>query len=206
MATRTFYRVASEAGVGIATPMSAGSFRGPTVGMVAVDNLQVATVTSSNRATATILRTESGAAPMEAPVVASSRPELPSDARPSRRGLQSRGAGALPVMARREPGRICERVSRYQQWLAHTPLDVSVMCDRENRSSLRRVAERAGRAGSDEHEVVADQIGFDDVGKGQRVSAGVGDHGVRRALHGMGHQIGEVGEDAASELDHVVVG
>jgi len=67
MATRTFYRVASEAGVGIATPMSAGSFRGPTVGMVAVDNLQVATVTSSNRATATILRTESGAAPMEAP-------------------------------------------------------------------------------------------------------------------------------------------
>src|SRR4051812_12582205 len=53
------------------------------------------------------------------------------------------------------------------------------------------VAERALRAGSDEHEVVADQVGFDDVGEGQGVSAGVRDDGVRRALHRMRHQIGE---------------
>jgi diphthamide synthase subunit DPH2 len=38
------------------------------------------------------------------------------------------------------------------------------------------------------------------------VSACVRDHGVRRALQRMRHQIGEVGEEAAGELDHVVVG
>ena len=35
--------------------------------------------------------------------------------------------------------------------------------------------------------------------------ASVSDHGVGCALHGMGHQVGKISEDAAVELDDVVV-
>ena len=38
------------------------------------------------------------------------------------------------------------------------------------------------------------------------MSACVRDHGVRRALHGMRHQVGKIREDSASELDDIVVG
>ena len=37
------------------------------------------------------------------------------------------------------------------------------------------------------------------------MSASVRDHGVRRALQRMRHQVGEVGEDPAGELDNVMV-